>query len=217
MKRTFQKHQSRSRLRNEQIMETCSGLVGNILVKFDEILSMEAFLVREREDSPGRWRDEFHRFHVWSKNVGIQQVGGLTMDQRLKIRAHLHSQIMRLLRRLQELIEYLKGVLSEEETRVRTIETTSKVVQTLPGLDGSTEMSHIYECFTDTMTWLNRLSYTIPKMAKYHTSMDDASIEVKNTLEEPDLQNHLSPKEKSHSFYTVLVGRVDKPTIFSTW
>jgi hypothetical protein len=204
-------------LRNEGIMETCSELAGNILVKFDEILSMDAFLFRERENSPRKWRDEFHRFHVWSKNVGIQQVGGLTMDQRLKNKDHLHSQIMRLLRRLHELIEYLKDVLTEEETRVRTIETTPKAVQTFPGLDGSTEMTHIYECFKDTMTWLNRLSFTIPKMAKYHTSMDDASIEVKNMMVEPDLENHLSPKDKSHSFYTVLTGRVDKPTIFSTW
>lgn len=211
----LQKHQSYSILRNAQTMETTSDLARGILVKFDEISSTEAFLAYEKENSQERWRDEVHRFHIWSKNVGIQPVDSFPMDQRLK--PQLHSQIMRLLRRLQELLRYLEDVLTEEENGVRTLQTTFKVAHVLPGLDGGKEMTHIYKCFVDTMTCLNRLSYAIPKTTKYHTSMDVASVESSNISLELDLENNHSPKDKSHSFYVVLAGRVDKPTIFSTW
>lgn len=196
-------------------METTSDLTRKILVEFDEILSTEAFLAYEKENSQERWRDEVHRFHLWSKNMGIQPYDSFPMDQRLK--PQLHSQIMRLLKRLQELLRYLEDVLKEEENGVGTLETFFKVAHALPGLDGEKEMTHIYKCFMETMTCLNRLSNAIPKATKYPTSMDVASVEASNIPLEPDLENNHSPEDKSHSFYVVLAGRVDKPTIFSTW
>jgi hypothetical protein len=125
-------------------MSTISSIVVSCLEELKAIISSGNLKVYSAEVPQALWQDELGRLRVWAANIGAHQTGQSSLDYRLRDASHIKEQTLRVLRRLQRLIQDLQDAIRSES-----------VSEDLSDSDGEggekSEMQIIYQDLHDTI------------------------------------------------------------------
>lgn len=130
----------------------------------------------ESEVAPALWKDEMGRLRVWAANIGAHKTGQSSLDHRLRDASHIREQAVRVLGRLQRIIEDIDDALNH------TVEHDdfSDISEQSDDEDSLTEMQSIYQALRDTINNLFQLSMVIRQPAQHDrlvgTKRSDASF-----------------------------------------
>ncbi|CAI7633886.1 unnamed protein product [Penicillium glandicola] len=120
-----------------------STISQSALCKFDYILLLPALAEHESDVPIRRWIDERGRVRIWIANTGAHHRGVLSLDYRLRDVPVIQSQTIKILQRLQALLETLEEVLvengrestEEEEEALKILEDQLDQDQKIADLD----------------------------------------------------------------------------------
>jgi hypothetical protein len=139
-------------------MSAISSVVIPCLKQLKAIISSDDLNRCSAEVPRALWQDELGRLRVWAANIGAHQTGLSSLDHRLRDASHIKDQTLRVLRRLQRLIQDLQDALRSES-----------VSEDLSDSDDQggeiSEMQLIYQDLQDTIGDLFQLSMIIRKYA----------------------------------------------------
>ena len=167
--------QKENEIANTTPETSVSALVVPCLKNLNRVVSADLSSF-ESEVAPALWKDEMGRLRVWAANIGAHKTGQSSLDHRLRDSSHIREQTVRLLGRLQRIIEDIDDALNH------TVEDDdfSDISEQSDDEDKLTEMQSIYQALRDTINNLFQLSMVIRQPAQHDrllgTKRSDASF-----------------------------------------
>ncbi|OKO90606.1 hypothetical protein PENSUB_13323 [Penicillium subrubescens] len=137
-------------------MSTSLPVVISCLKQFKAIKSSDHLKVYSTQVPQALWQDELGRLRVWAANIGAHQTGQSSLDHRLRDASHIKDQTLRVLRRLQRLIQDLYDALHSESVSEDLSDSDDEEGR-------KSEMQIIYQDLHDTISHLFQLSMIIRK------------------------------------------------------
>ncbi|KAJ5875112.1 uncharacterized protein N7473_012459 [Penicillium subrubescens] len=141
-------------------MSTSLPVVISCLKQFKAIKSSDHLKVYSTQVPQALWQDELGRLRVWAANIGAHQTGQSSLDHRLRDASHIKDQTLRVLRRLQRLIQDLYDALHSESVSEDLSDSDDEEGR-------KSEMQIIYQDLHDTISHLFQLSMIIRKPAQH--------------------------------------------------
>lgn len=136
-------------------MATPSELLRKSLNKYNEIISMGALALHEREIPLEQWRNQQGRIRSWAEKTEVSKAGQSFLDYRQRDASRHGNPTVKLLERLQELLSDLSGVLHEEaigeSSQDKEYEPYGQVADKLEEI---TEIQQIYYLLAETICYL---------------------------------------------------------------
>lgn len=137
-------------------MSTISSVAISCLKELKVITSSDDLNVYSADVPQTLWQDELGRLRVWAANIGAHQVGQSSLDHRLRDASHIKDQTLRVLRRLQRLIQDLQDALQMESVSEDFSDSEDEAGE-------KSEVQIIYQDLHDTISNLFQLSMIIRK------------------------------------------------------
>lgn len=137
-------------------MSTISSVAISCLKELKVITSSDDLNVYGADVPQTLWQDELGRLRVWAANIGAHQVGQSSLDHRLRDASHIKDQTLRVLRRLQRLIQDLQDALQMESVSEDFSDSEDEAGE-------KSEVQIIYQDLHDTISNLFQLSMIIRK------------------------------------------------------
>ncbi|KAJ5431423.1 hypothetical protein N7445_009155 [Penicillium cf. griseofulvum] len=148
-----------SKQRPAMINEISCAVI-NCLQSLNKLLSGMQFSEHQLDVPLVLWHDELGRLRVWAANIGAHKTGQSSLDHRLRDASDIKRQILQLLKRLQRVIEHLKGTLDVPSAPIE--EDLSA-----PGdEEHESEIYSIYNALRETINDLFQLSVIIRRPAQ---------------------------------------------------
>jgi hypothetical protein len=137
-------------------MSRISSVAISCLKELKVITSSDDLNVYSADVPQTLWQDELGRLRVWAANIGAHQVGQSSLDHRLRDASHIKDQTLRVLRRLQRLIQDLQDALQMESVSEDFSDSEDEAGE-------KSEVQIIYQDLHDTISNLFQLSMIIRK------------------------------------------------------
>ncbi|KAJ5354972.1 uncharacterized protein N7496_012184 [Penicillium cataractarum] len=141
-------------------MSTISSVAISCLTKLKAIASSDDLQIYSAEIPHALWQDELGRLRVWAANIGAHQTGQASLDHRLRDASHIKEQTLRVLRRLQRLLQDLRDGLHPGSGSEDMSDSGDEH-------GGTSEVQMIYQEVHDTIGNLFQLSMIIRKPAQH--------------------------------------------------
>jgi hypothetical protein len=129
-------------------MATIAITIQKSLKDLGHIVAFQDLEKYQTEAVPDLWSDELGRLHVWTANLGGHQIGQSSLDFRLREASHLKDQILRVLGRLQRIIQDLEALLHDTGLHEEYSSDSDD------SEEGQTEIQKIYHALHDTISIL---------------------------------------------------------------
>ncbi|KAJ5965086.1 uncharacterized protein N7479_004962 [Penicillium vulpinum] len=147
-----------------------------------------------------KWIDERGRIRIWAANTGAHHTGDLSLDYRLKDVPVIKDQTVRILLRLEELLQTLEKALEEDwgeitqEEALRILEDQLDGDQNIADLKfNESEVSHIFKTIVETVTQLYQISMVISPLPDHDRLMETENLDyVLRAIQRVDGESILS-------------------------
>lgn len=148
--------------------ESIASTAIDYLTELDAITQSKSLDAFNGEVSPVLWADELGRFRVWVANMGAQETGEYSLDERLRDIPHIKEQIKRSLNRLRRAIRDLQEalrIISHDEI------TSDDICSDEDEDQGKTECQLIYKDICDTISELFKAAILMQRAEQHEHSV----------------------------------------------